>query len=238
MNAPETQLFLGAYWPARKEPLEACASRLVSFFDELVTLDARLTRWFGLASSRNKALEKPAHVLSFDYWVDQLSHSRTMSDMPREPIEELGFSPGLWNGEAGGLSVGLSVCCGSFSRHAANNVLIRFSQGSGCLASVTTMRAVLRLVARVWEPRWAGVMSEQAIGARDFDARRPFVDWIVYIGRCWLAEEPVLESPASVEGLEAGTLIVVQDEPPHPSNPDDVANIRRVEDALDLKVVW
>ncbi len=76
------------------------------------------------------------------------------------------------------------------------------------------MRPVLAAVANAWEPDWAGVMSDEAMQRRKFDAGKPFVDWMLYISDKWLPKVPTFEPPATADRPAAGTIIVVQEEPP------------------------
>lgn len=238
MNNRNRLYFLGAYWPARKETAGDCARRLLTLFRALREQGDGLDAWFELGDTRQKALERRVSVLDREHWLEILARSRNMADRPRRPIDELGFSIGLWNGADDDHAVGIQVRCGSYNQHVSNCVTINFPAVSDRLVTLEPMRAVLTAVAESFEPRWAGVMSRAAMDARDFSGRRPFVDWMVYICRDWLPSPPTLDPPASVHTLDTGTLIVVQDEPPNPASADDLANIRRVEESLDLKARW
>jgi hypothetical protein len=78
----------------------------------------------------------------------------------------------------------------------------------------------------------AGIVSDEVLDKGRFDAGEPFVDWMLYICRKWLPAVPDFAAPASVERLDSGTLIIVQDEPPNLSNESHLQNIQRVETAL------
>jgi hypothetical protein len=71
---------------------------------------------------------------------------------------------------------------------------------------------------------------------RKFVATKPFVDWMLYISGERLPRVPALKPPASVEALSAGTLIVVQPDPPDASDSADLENIRQVRAALRNRV--
>jgi hypothetical protein len=98
------------------------------------------------------------------------------------------------------------------------------------------MSAVLAAVANAWEPDWACVASNEAMDRRKFVGTRPFVDWMLYISAERLPRVPALKPPASVEALSAGTLIVVQPDPPDASDGADLENIRQVRAALRNRV--
>jgi hypothetical protein len=220
-----SRLFLGAYWSARKESIDECADRLLSFFGDLAKCDDSLIKWYELAGSRQQALERRSHVESREYLIRQLrrgSHS----------FDSLGFTIGLWNGGDESQSVALSVTCGSYHETLGNCVTLNFPEDLGSLVDFRRMRGVLAVVARTWEPDWAGVASEQAKSGRGFDPCRPFVDWMIYISNALLPKVPTFEPPTSTEHLPTGTIIVVQDEPPDPCNPLHLESIRRVRDAL------
>ena len=72
-------------------------------------------------------------------------------------------------------------------------------------------------------------MSMKAIRERDYDADRPFVDWMVYVPR----SVPAMPSPSRVELLkDLGSIVVVQPDPPVGEDAEELTRIRRVESLL------
>jgi immunity protein 52 of polymorphic toxin system len=224
--------FLGAYWPPRKESIDQCADRVLAFFTQLSHCDDSLERWYETARSRKQALQKRANLANRASVSDLLARGRSRTDIEKKIIEDLGFHVGLWNGANDGCDAGLGIRCGDFSKRGSNCVTLEFPDDLGALRKADRMKAVLSAVATAWEPDWAGVMSDYAMDIREFDAKLPFVDWMLYISRAWLPTIPRLAPPASAEPVGAGTLITVQDELPDPVNKEDLENIRRVETAL------
>jgi hypothetical protein len=150
-------------------------------------------------------------------------------------MQELGFSTGLWNGGGEGKEVGVSLTCGLYwvsptpNAGLGNCVTLDLPEDLGD----ERMAAVLTSVVTAWEPEWAGVMSRDAMNARNFNARVPFVDWMVYLSNRLVPQVPLLPSPAIVRQVERlGSIIVVQGEPPNPANSEHLQNIDRVEAAL------
>jgi hypothetical protein len=226
--------FVGAYWPSRKESVEQCAERLRKFFVALAATDPVLATWFETGRSRKQALEKPAHIGDQSYLLGLLDRGRNRRDVGRTVIEELGFRVGLWNGGNGENAIELGVKCGLYwtssnpNASLSNYVTLDLPKDLGELKQAERMSTVLAAVARAWEPDWAGVMSKDAMNARAFDARIPFVDWMVYLPR----KIDGLPAPASVTQLEKGSLIVVQPDPPAVNSTEDQENIRRIENIL------
>lgn len=230
------RFFLGAYWAARPDSLDECTDRLSRFFAELVTCDDVLGHWYELADSRRRALEKSADVGDPNYLRALLERGRHWTDMPRKLMKDLGFTFGLWNGQDETKSVGLSVTCGLYYEKLTNCVTLHLPQGLGRLKDARRMRRVLSAVATTWEPDWAGVMSDEAMERRRFNPKRPFVDWMLYVSDKWLPKIPTFEPPTTTEHLAAGTMIVVQEEPPDPCNPTHLENIKRVRATLRRRV--
>jgi hypothetical protein len=233
------QFFLGAYWPARKESIEQCAGRLRCFFDELVTCDPALANWFEKGRSRKQASERKAAVDNRDYLLELLDKGRHKRNMPGTTIEELGFHIALWNGARAGKEADLSITCGLYwlspSPNASmwNCVTLNFPQDLGDLKRADHMARVIDVVARAWEPDWAGVMSKASMDARGFKAGEPFVDWMVYVSKSLRLNGMKIDAPASILPVDnLGLIVVTQCDAPDPTGPSDLQNVRRVEAAL------
>lgn len=224
------EFFLGAYWPARKESIERCADRLLAFFAELVKCDGAFATWYEKGRSSGEALKKPANVESREYLLMRLDRGRNRRDTDHAVIEDLGFRADFWNGRGKGRAASLGVKCGLYSKARLGNcVTMRLPGDLGELGQASRMVEVLAVVARHWEPDWAGVMSSAAMDARSFNAGSPFVDWMVYV-RQKIASVP---PPSSVTYLgDGGSLIIVQPEPPVVGNADHEARIRLIDGIL------
>jgi Immunity protein 52 len=224
-----TRFFLGAYWPARKESIEQCADRMLRFFADLRACDDALATWYELGRTRKQAQGKVADVSSRDYWLTRLKEGKNRRDTDRTVIEELGFSVGLWNGREKQKVAGLHVICGNYSAWTGgNNVTLDFPEELGTLKQPERMSGVLAAVARAWEPDWAGVMSRDAMSARAFNAKVPFVDWMVFVPRK-IGNVPV---PSSLTQLENGSLIMVQPDPPMETDMEALSSVHKIEAVL------
>lgn len=229
-----SDLFIGAYWPARKESQEQCAERLGTFLRECANCDPVLATWFETGRSRRQAMERPVDIGNRDYLMDLLERGRNRRDVGQTVIEELGFRVVLWNGESGMKAVGLSIKCGLYWTSATtnagmgNSVTLDLPEALDELRQADRMSRMLAAIVRAWEPDWAGVMSTDAMNARDFNTKVPFVDWMVYVSRT-IGSVPL---PSSITLLEKGTLIVVQPDPPALNSEADQENIHRIEAAI------
>ena len=224
---------LQTYWSARQELISQCADRLLRFFTDLMPCDASVAKWFMKGRSRKEALKHPVDVTNRETLLKLLERGRHRNCY-KEIMYDIGFSIGLWNGAETNKSTDLTLTCGGYSEHikVPNNLIIELPNQLGGLANADRMRAVLASGATAWEPDWAGIISDDAKESREFDAEKPFVDWMLYLSRKWLPAIPALPPGASAESIGAGTLIIVQDEVPDPSNDSHLENIRRVETAL------
>ncbi len=229
------QLFLGAYWPARRETIEQCADRLGSFVAELAVCDSRLESWCEKGRSRKQALKSRADVQNRSYLVSLLDRGRCRRDVGRAVIEDLGFRVGLWNAGNGGDIASLNVTCGLFwsspdpNSSVSNCVALDLPEHLGELRNAQHMARALGAVARAWDPDWAGVMSKDRMATRGFDASIPFVDWMLYVSKRLIPGVPRLNAPAVVQQLEElGSIIIAQDEPPVDSDSEHLQGVERV----------
>jgi hypothetical protein len=111
-------LYLGVGWKARRETREQCAKRISDFLCASAGIDGCLENWFvkGVRSesSRSKADVSPEGI-------GRLLKTNNR-DATGEPITELGFNIGLWNGG----NASFSTTIGAFSPSIENVALLRF----------------------------------------------------------------------------------------------------------------
>ena len=224
-----TQYILGAYWSPRQQSVDDCAERLSTFVRDLCDCDPALATWFEKGRSRQQALQTMLDAGDREVAQRLLERGRHRRDTDGGVIEELGFRVGLWNGGRSGKEASLSVGCGLFVRlpkdNLRNSVVLTLPPDLDALSRAETMTRIVAAAARAWEPDWAGVMSRHAMNERSFDARTPFVDWIVYVPR----EIAAPESPSSVVPVPGlGSIVVVQPTPPLIADLDAAAHVERV----------
>ena len=228
--------FLGAYWKARKESIDECAERLLLFFAALSTCEEILSTWYEKGRSQKQAMQKRVDIRSRDYMLNLLERGRHRRDIPRTVIEDLGFRIGVWNGaDKIEKEAGLSITCGSYNPNPnlGNAVVLNLPRELGDLCQSKRMAAVLASAATAWEPAWAGIMNHNTVGARKFKGGGPFVDWMLYLSKNQVPQVPSLPQPANVQQVgKLGSIIVVQKEPPDPTNLEHLRNIEQVEAAL------
>jgi immunity protein 52 of polymorphic toxin system len=229
------QYMLGAYWDARKESIEQCADRLRRFFGDLVTCDPSLETWYERGASRKQASAKRASLDDQNYFLGLLNRGRHRRDVGNLVREELGFHLGLWNGGENGKEAGLSITCGSYwvsstpGVDVGNCVVLDLPESLGQLNQPERMARVLGAVARAWEPKWGGVMSRDAMQAKAFNAKIPFVDWMVFVPQKVTGVYP----PSSIMELEGvGSIVIVQPTAPLGVDSEEMSRIHRVEKAI------
>lgn len=225
---------LGAYWPPRRESIEECCDRLAPFMLELAACDPVFASWFEGGYSLEESLANPAATGDRQYLMDSLNRGRNRRDIGDTVIEELGFRVGWWNGASNDRAVSLGIHCGSYcvgpnpDTYFWNSVLLRLPRDLGALGQPENMAQVLAVVAKVWEPAWAGVYSQDAMDKRKFDIREPFVDWMTYVPAD-IGEVPAPSLVYSAPGR--GSLVVVQPEPPG-DTPGELQRIQRIKELL------
>ena len=226
--------YLGAYWGARPEDAEACAQRLAHMVRLLEPVDPLFAHWFKNAKSLKETLKHP-----LDSDVEGLRkhiQRKLMKDDRRQPMPELGFSFGLWNGESGGDDVWLSIGCGGYSKWVSNSCVMRAPHNGPVSERVLTgtfQAEVLHAIATAWDPDWGVSMSHDH---RDIIAKKcpdVLVGWVTYLSRR-LGRVPPLPAPVRIEPVgELGTLITLTPERFTASNPEHLDLAERVREHLD-----
>jgi hypothetical protein len=196
----------------------------------LAQIDPFLTNWLEVGRSRKDDLKKKVDVADTQRLRDLLLKGRNRRDIGRQVIEELGFSLSLWSRASDEVAAAsIRIHCGCYSELVGNNVLIDLPCNSARPKWVENASALLALVAEIWRPKWAGIMSKRAIKERDYDAGYPFVDWMVYVPR---SVQP-MPFPSRVEVLkDLGSIVIVRPNPPVDDNAEELSLIRRVERLL------
>jgi hypothetical protein len=233
-------LYVGAYWNARKETKYSCADKLSRFLLDLSACDAVFAYWYKLGRSRRQAKQVEIDYTNTDSLIDLLERGRNRKDICKEVIEDLGFHVTLWNGGESQNEVGLSITCGLYSTVpglGGNCVVIDLPEDLGGLRHADRMANVLATVAKYWEPDWGGVISRRSRNSRSFVPGMPFVDWMFYISNK-LAPSPFVPEPSSIYSVDSiGNLIVIQPEPVESDNPVHMQRVNAVEDALGIRLV-
>jgi hypothetical protein len=229
-----SRFILGAYWPSRRESVDQCRDRLASFLGELAPCDPVFEIWYERGRSQ-KAIDRRVNFEDRRYLLNLLERGRNRRDIGGEVIEELGFNVGLWNEADRDKATGLNIGCGIYwksptpNASLGNSVVLTLPRDMGELRRAENMVKVLSIVAEVWEPAWAGVMSRDAMNTRNFDPDRPFVDWMTYVSAS-VSEVP---APSSVRLLPGrGSIVVVQPTPPSEDEPHELTRIRQIDELL------
>ena len=227
-----SDLYLGAYWPARKEAIDSCADRLLGFLTGLEALDPAFGSWYEVGKSLRQSLKRPVEFQNRSALISLLERGRSWTDVGRHVMEDLGFSFYLWNGGKPPCQIGLNGQCGVYSPYQGNCTLLDLPDQLEILRHPERMAAMLALAARMWEPDWAAVISRRSMDARNHVVGKPFVDWLIYLGK---ERAPDLNVPQAhtVERVDdMGWLIMVQRQPVDPGNPDHMRRVTAIERAL------
>ncbi|WP_224241614.1 immunity 52 family protein [Hyalangium gracile] len=225
---------IGTYWGARKEDAEECARRLVMVVQLLQPVDPLFASWFKSARSLKQSLTRPLELEVSS--VQQYIQRYLMRDDRRQPMEDLGFSFGLWNGKQGENHAWLSIACGGYWEQVTNRcVLDAPNEGPGVERVLTEpfQVAALRALVTAWDPDWGAAISTayrdmsktQYLGAK--------VGWVTYFSRR-LGRVPPLPAPVRIEPVEdQGTLVILTPERFTATNPEHVALADRVCELLE-----
>ena len=224
------RLMLGAYWDSRPAGLEKCIEDAEKFFSRLAEIDPLLAHWYERGRSHKDTWRRKVDTSDVQRLRSLLLKGRSRRDMGREVIEDLGFRLGFWNGaNEEGAEASVSIHCGCYNKRVGNSVVIDLPYKSEDMKWVASASSLLALVAEIWRPNWAGIMSDKAMNERGFDGDCPFVDWMVYVPRSVKA----VPLPSRIEVLQGlGSIIVVQPHPPAGDDAEELSRIRRVENVL------
>ena len=226
--------YIGAYWGARKEDAEACARRTAACVQLLAPVDPLFASWFKGSRSLKQSLQRPLELELSS--LQQYIQREIMRDSRRKPMEQLGFSVGLWNGRQGGNHAWLSIACGGYSEVTGNRcVLDAPDEGPGSERVLTApfQVAALRAIATAWDPDWGAAISNVHRDIIEKKSPDVWVGWVTYLSRR-LGRVPPLPAPVRIEPVEdKGALVILTPERFTASNPEHVALAERVRELLD-----
>jgi hypothetical protein len=226
--------YIGAYWGARREDAEACARRMAASVELLKPVDPLFASWFKGSKSLKQSLTRPLELelSSLQKYIQR----NLMRDDRRQPMEDLGFSVGLWNGCQGGNDAWLSIRCGGYWEQLINGCVLDIpEEGPSSERVLTTSVQVesLRALATAWDPDWGVGMSRAHRAIIEKKCPSVLVGWVTYLSRR-LGRVPPLPAPVRIEPVEdKGTLVILTPERFTASNPEHVALAERVRELLD-----
>jgi hypothetical protein len=228
------RIYVGAYWGVRQETAEACTARVVGTLHELDCVDSQFCRWFTLGRSRKEALRHQV-TISQDKLCALLKKGVNRGDFDKQPIPDLGFSIGLWNGAPDDESVGLSIHCGMYSPWVNNSVVLDLpSDGKplGRLLNFAVIRRIALIVVKNWAPDWLTVNTDHL---RDDVLKLPVdvpdIGWLTYLSPAYGRPSGLLST--MVERTDGGgTLLIATREPFSSDNPNHVAGARTIANAV------
>ena len=226
--------YLGAYWGPRQEDAEACAQRLAHMVPLLEPVDPLFARWFKSAKSLKEALKRP---LDEDLaGLRQHIQRNLMKDDRRQPMPDLGFDFGLWNGGSGGDDAWLSIGCGGYFERISNRCVLRPPHKGPATERILTtsfQTAVLHALATAWDPDWGVAISNAQRDIIEKKCPDVLVGWVTYLSRR-LGRVPPLPAPVRIEPVgELGSLVILTPERFTASNPEHLALAERVRERLD-----
>lgn len=228
-------LYIGAYWGPRREPVEQCTERLANCLKDLAAASDVFAAWYEKGRSKHSA-KKHAIEPTHDALLGILNAGRNKRDIDETMIDELGFRVGLWNGESEGRAASLSVTCGLYaqSEHLRNAVVLSFPESLGKLAEKEPALTALLAVVRAWEPEWAGIISMASMDTRPFTPASLFVDWMIYLRQFDINLNQLPPSASVVKVDTQGTIVITQDSPVDAGDQSHLQNVMSVEAAISV----
>ncbi|MGY6122045.1 Imm52 family immunity protein (plasmid) [Paraburkholderia strydomiana] len=173
--------FAAAYWGPRRETVENCAVRAVTFLTALGQISEFFKEWRLQGRSRAEALRKRAiDEQSVDTLVSLFAKGRNKKDIGGGVIDELGYRASMWNGGDDRTASSLTMGCGMYSTIVglSNAVVLQLPQQFD-VQSEDGLRNVMSAFALAWEPDWA-IVSSQSVRNRQVE-QLPFLDRALYL---------------------------------------------------------
>jgi len=231
-------LYVGAYWGARKESVDLCADRLMALLNGVTVCGDLFSQWYEKGGSRREAMATRIDIQSRESVAKLLEAGRNRTDVDKAVIDSLGFSIGIWNGQPDEQSASLGIVCGCYSNNPnlRNSVVLELPENAGAHLDRDRCFALLTTVIKSWEPEWAGVISRSSRIARNYKPGRPFLDWMLYVDRADVKSER-LPASASATLVGGGTILVTQDQPVNPTDTVALANLKRIAEIAGLDPV-
>jgi hypothetical protein len=173
MTTPICLGLLGLYWGPRGDAFDACVQRAHASL--ALFHSAGFASYFQLGRSRSAAMKKPVAIEPESIRA-LLQKGSIYSDIPREPISELGWGLSLWSGGPDAESYSISLRCGAVARELRfpNCLVFNFPRtGRSSLAEAKDRACLLfdQLV-ELWSPE-SGLLQEQAAAATPGGDRPP-----------------------------------------------------------------
>jgi hypothetical protein len=194
---------VGVYWKSRRETAQECAFRLRHCLDALAQQFPALAAWYQKGARPDENTANVAEI-SGDKLLSLVESGVNRKDAGGQPIPQLGFGIGLWNGGPEGARAGMTIRCGLASQNKAlsNAVVMELPNDLQALAldSDEALERLLLLLATVWEADWGAVFSTSS----DAWARRtgpgPFLDRLLWLRRghnTFIVADGVTSEPAA-----------------------------------------
>lgn len=224
--------YLGAYWGPRRESAAARARRLADCFARLGACSELLGSWREKVDRKEQASHTAVSSES-EALRELMLAGVNRRDADGSPIDELGFSVGLWNGDREA-AIGLSISCGGWaSTPGVMNAFVldlppRLPGPTAQLYELDTALAIMRAVVEAWEPDWATLTSYELAAALDPAPREPSVGWVTFLSdrRALPGDVPV---PFCERLSSKGVLLVAADR----VGDVDVSGLREIAATLD-----
>jgi hypothetical protein len=235
--------YAGAYWDARDADIDSCADSLAQFLDRLAAIDPLLTGWRDKGRSKREALAEAVVTTEHADLVARLGAGVNRRDDNHEPIEELGYLVGWWNGQGGKSAINLSVTLGVTSSRVQNHVVINLPDPQAASELYTTKKAleILHALIDTFNPDSA-VWTNQDVVAPQKEPNEPLANggyklgrlvgvpagWANYLrdGAALAFEAAQFPAAAVVEQTRTGSLVHLGDNPADPAV-GEVLQVRR-----------
>jgi hypothetical protein len=173
-------LTIGAYWKARQEDVDMCATRLLIYMKNLSKIRPEFAHWSQLSSTYKKAIaQSEVKLESLSQATELLNAGRNRRDVGNSVINELGFRLNLWNKRHENESVELSVRCGVYSTKVTNSVVMNLAPN--LLDKAADIKTLVQLHVESWEPNWVAVFSQSDIRNRQFNIDEPYLGKYLYV---------------------------------------------------------
>lgn len=210
MGVIPDNIYLGAYWGARRETAESCAKRSVEFLTRLGEIHPAFETWYYPPGNPRSRVELTLPIISSLFQAG--AHFADDGTL----LADIGFTIYLlWGpGEYAGH---VSITCGGYCSVMANSCVVTVPVDHVAAREITEPLAMTRLLTAAvdyWSPDWATVCHDRLFDLLAIRLPGPQLGMATFLGSTVFSDIPDLPPPSKRIDLPGhGSIILFTEEP-------------------------
>jgi hypothetical protein len=210
MGVIPNNVYIGAYWGARKETAQGCARRAIDFLKGLGAINPIFDAWFRPPGTEEYRVELTLPTMT-ELFSDGAHYTRDGA-----PLADIGFTIYLlWGpGEYAGY---VSTTCGGYAVNMANTSVVTVPTDHPAAEEIMDASVMVRLLSEAvehWSPDWATVCHDRLVDFLGIRLPGPQVGMATFLGSSRFLDIPDVPLPSKKIDLPArGSIILITEEP-------------------------